>query len=68
MVVRTCAVRRDQFPVVESGPGFGVSPPNYLYLVALPDSDGLPPNLEQMLQTVDSVGKNPNRGFSVGRV
>lgn len=66
MVVRTCAVRRAQFPVVESRPGFGVSPPNYL--VALPDSDGLPLDLEQMRQTIDSVGKNPNRGFSVERV
>lgn len=68
MVVRTCAVWRAQFPVVESGPGFGASPPNYLYLVALPDSDGLPFDLEQMRQTIDSVGKNPNRSFSVGRV
>ena len=64
VVVRACAVWSAQFPVVESGPGFGVSPPNYLYLVALPDSDGISFDREQMCQTIDSVGKNPNRGFS----
>ncbi|MFZ3015173.1 MAG: hypothetical protein WA045_15830 [Nitrospira sp.] len=68
MVVRTCAVRRAKLPIVESGPGFGVSPKTHLHLVAFPDSDGLPFDLEQMRQTIDSVGKNPNRGFSVGRV
>lgn len=68
VVVRTCAVRRAKLPIVESGPGFGVSPKTHLHLVAFPDLDGLPFDLEQMRQTIDSVGKNPNRGFSVGRV
>lgn len=68
MVVRTCAVRRAQFPLVESEPGCGVSPKTHLHLVVFPDSDGLPFDLEQMCQTIDSVGKNPNRGFSVGHV
>ena len=61
VVVRTCAVRRAQFPLVESEPGCGVSPQSHL--VAFPASDGFLLDLEQMCQTIDSVGKNPKRVF-----